>query len=108
MDRFLVRPGPPLSGEIRVSGATKNSGLKQLAAALLAPGTTVLRNMPPVADSAVMIEVMRAIGAVVEWAGPDVPSVGTGGAPAPQAAFQLGSREAAALHRARPRPRRLR
>ena len=33
------------------SGATKNSGLKQMAAALLAPGVTTLRNMPPVATS---------------------------------------------------------
>ena len=58
MDRFRVRPGSPLSGEVRVSGATKNSGLKQMAASILAPGASVLRNMPPVADSAVMIELM--------------------------------------------------
>ena len=50
MDAVAVRPGPPLSGSIKISGATKNSGLKQLAAALLAPGTTVVRNLPPVAD----------------------------------------------------------
>src|SRR3989440_7376527 len=98
MDRFLVRPGPPLAGEIRVSGATKNSGLKQLAAALLAPGTTVLRNMPPVADSAVMIEVMRAIGAVVEWTGPDVLSVDTGGALTPEAPYELVSRMRASIN----------
>ena len=98
MDRFLVRPGPPLSGEIRVSGATKNSGLKQLAAALLAPGTTVLRNMPPVADSAVMIEVMRAIGAVVEWTGPDVLSVDTDVELTPEAPYDLVSKMRASIN----------
>jgi UDP-N-acetylglucosamine 1-carboxyvinyltransferase len=98
MNRFLVRPGPPLAGEIQVSGATKNSGLKQLAAAILAPGTTVLRNMPPVADSAVMIEVMRAIGAVVEWTGPDVLSVDTDVDLTPEAPYDLVSKMRASIN----------
>ena len=38
------------------------SGLKQLAAAILAPGVSVFQNMPPVLDASVMIEVMRALG----------------------------------------------
>ena len=46
-DAFVVLAGAPLSGRVRVSGATKNLGLKQMAAALLAPGVTTLRNMRP-------------------------------------------------------------
>jgi len=61
-----VRPGAPLEGVAHVSGATKNSGLKQMAAALLAPGVTTLRNMPSVRDLDVMIELLRAAGATVE------------------------------------------
>ena len=38
---------------------TKNAGCKQLAAALLAPGVTVLRNMTPVADLDVMLDAAR-------------------------------------------------
>jgi UDP-N-acetylglucosamine 1-carboxyvinyltransferase len=98
MDRFLVRPGPPLAGEIRVSGATKNSGLKQLAAAILAPGTSVLRNMPPVVDATVMIEVMRAIGAAVEWIEPDVVAVDTSGDLTPEAPYELVSRMRASIN----------
>ena len=71
MDAVVVRPGSPLSGALKISGATKNSGLKQLAAALLASGVTVVRNLPPVADLEVMIAVLRAVGAEVEWAGPE-------------------------------------
>jgi UDP-N-acetylglucosamine 1-carboxyvinyltransferase len=41
-----------------------------LAAALLAPGVTTLRNMDRVVDLDVMIDVLRAIGAGVEWIGP--------------------------------------
>src|SRR6266540_4190254 len=40
-----------------------------MAAALLAPGITTLRNVDPVADLDVMIDVLRAIGAHVEWTG---------------------------------------
>ena len=69
-DSFVVRAGRPLHGTVRVSGATKNAGTKQMAAALLAPGVTTLRNVDPVADLDVMIDVLRAIGAGVEWTGP--------------------------------------
>jgi UDP-N-acetylglucosamine 1-carboxyvinyltransferase len=69
-DSFVVRSGHPLHGTVRVSGATKNAGTKQMAAALLAPGVTTLRNLDPVADLDVMIDVLRAIGAGVEWTGP--------------------------------------
>ena len=68
-DSFVVRADGPLHGTVRVSGATKNAGTKQMAAALLAPGTTTLRNIDPVADLDVMIDVLRAIGAQVEWTG---------------------------------------
>jgi UDP-N-acetylglucosamine 1-carboxyvinyltransferase len=69
-DSFVVRAGRPMHGSVRISGATKNAGTKQMAAALLAPGVTTLRNLDPVADLDVMIDVLRAIGAGVEWTGP--------------------------------------
>ena len=40
-----------------------------MAAALLAPGVTTLRNMPPVADLDVMSDLLRAVGATVEQPG---------------------------------------
>ncbi len=97
-DRFVVRPGPPLEGEIRVSGATKNSGLKQLAAAILAPGTSTFTNMPPVVDAEVMIEVMSAIGARVEWTGPETLQVDTSGTLTPEAPYELVSRMRASIN----------
>ena len=63
MTQFRVRANGPLEGVVQVSGATKNSGLKQMAAALLVPGVTQLRNMPAVRDLEVMIELLHAIGA---------------------------------------------
>ncbi len=97
-ERFVVRPGPPLAGEITVSGATKNSGLKQMAAANLAPGTSIFTNMPPVVDCEVMIEVMRAIGAMVEWTGPDTLLVDTTGPLTPEAPYELVTRMRASIN----------
>lgn len=64
MRSIIVTGGRPLTGEVRVGGA-KNSALKLMAAALLAPGVTVLRNVPDISDVAVMTEVLEHLGAKV-------------------------------------------
>ena len=64
MDAFLVRGGGPLHGTVRVSGA-KNSALKLVAAALLAPGDAVIRNVPDIADMRVMAAVLEHLGVTV-------------------------------------------
>jgi UDP-N-acetylglucosamine 1-carboxyvinyltransferase len=64
MDAIVVEGGRPLTGEVRVGGA-KNSALKLMAAALLAPGVTTLRNVPDISDVALMAEVLEHLGAHV-------------------------------------------
>lgn len=64
MQSIRVTGGKPLSGSVTVVGA-KNSGLKLMAAALLAPGVTTIRNMPDIADVDIMSEVIGGLGAVV-------------------------------------------
>lgn len=54
-----------LRGRVRVPGA-KNSALKLMALALLAPGRTTLTNMPDISDVAVMAELLRRLGCTVE------------------------------------------
>ncbi|MGQ0825239.1 MAG: UDP-N-acetylglucosamine 1-carboxyvinyltransferase [Actinomycetota bacterium] len=66
MTRFRVRPSGPFHGQVVISGASKNSGTKQMAAALLASGVTTLRNVPHVSDLDVMVDVLRAVGAGIE------------------------------------------
>ena len=65
MDAFVVRGGQSLNGSVRVSGA-KNSALKLVAAALLAPGRFVLHNVPDIADMQVMGAVLEHLGATVQ------------------------------------------
>ena len=66
MDRLFVTGGACLQGTVRVSGA-KNSALKVMAASLLAPGRSVLRNVPRILDCALMVEVLEHLGAGVAW-----------------------------------------
>jgi UDP-N-acetylglucosamine 1-carboxyvinyltransferase len=98
MTRFRVRSSGPLSGRVQVSGATKNSGLKLMAAALLAPGVTTLRNVPPVLDLDVMIDLLRAIGATVEQPGTDVVRVDASGDLHPEAPYELVTRMRASIN----------
>jgi UDP-N-acetylglucosamine 1-carboxyvinyltransferase len=68
MDRFVVRPGRPLSGTVRVGGA-KNSALKLMAACLLAEGSHHLDNVPRISDVDTMAALLRVLGAEVTWSG---------------------------------------
>ena len=69
MERFRVAGGARLVGEVAVSGA-KNSVLKLMAAALLAEGTTTLRNVPRIVDVDIMSELLRRLGCAVSGEAP--------------------------------------
>jgi len=68
VERLLVSGGARCTGTIRIAGA-KNSALKLMAAALLAPGRTVLRNVPQIQDCLTMGEVLEHLGAGLAWQG---------------------------------------
>src|SRR5919199_6618208 len=68
MERFFVEGGNRLHGEVEVSGA-KNAALKHIAAALLAPGRTVLHNVPRIKDVDTMLAVLDGLGAKSEFFG---------------------------------------
>jgi UDP-N-acetylglucosamine 1-carboxyvinyltransferase len=53
-------------GEVSVVGA-KNSALKLMAVALLAPGRTTLGNVPAIADVTIMAELLRRLGVTVDY-----------------------------------------
>ena len=68
MDKFLIEGGRSLHGEVEVSGA-KNAALKLIAAALLAPGRSVLHNVPRIKDVDTMCAVLDGLGAGAEFEG---------------------------------------
>jgi UDP-N-acetylglucosamine 1-carboxyvinyltransferase len=64
MDAIEIEGGVPLKGEVEVSGS-KNATLPQIAAALLAPGRSVFRDVPDLADIRTMGRLLSHMGAKI-------------------------------------------
>jgi len=64
-ERFRIVGGARLHGEVTVSGA-KNSVLKLMAATLLAPGRSTIRNVPEIVDVEIMVDLLTRLGCSVE------------------------------------------
>lgn len=67
-EKFLIKGGLPLSGEVEVSGY-KNAAGAVLAAVLLTEEESVIDNLPLVSDVLSQIEILKQMGAKVEWLG---------------------------------------
>lgn len=65
MERFRIAGEARLEGTVDVAGA-KNSVLKLMAAALLAEGTTTLRQVPAILDVTFMAQLLDTLGCSVE------------------------------------------
>ena len=70
MPKFLVEGGHRLQGTVRPAG-NKNAALPMLAATLLTEDEVVLENVPAIRDVKTLMELLRAVGAEVEWTGPN-------------------------------------
>jgi UDP-N-acetylglucosamine 1-carboxyvinyltransferase len=66
MDQFIIEGGHALSGAVQING-NKNSALKLIPACLLTDEPVTLHNVPDIADVRVMCEILRHLGAEVEW-----------------------------------------
>lgn len=60
--KFYIKGGTPLKGEVAIGGA-KNSVLKLMAAALLPKGETKIHNVPDLTDVEIMLNVIAQLGA---------------------------------------------
>ena len=87
MDKFVIRGGKPLEGEIPVSGA-KNSALPALAACLLTKDEVKLNRIPRVRDIRTMEKLLNYIGAGVQVHGGQV-VVRAGALDKPEAPYDL-------------------
>ncbi|WP_203857435.1 UDP-N-acetylglucosamine 1-carboxyvinyltransferase [Plantactinospora mayteni] len=80
VDVIRVGGGARLEGQVHVVGA-KNSALKLMAAALLAPGRSVITNVPRITDIAIMAEVLRRLGCAVSFDDDGAEAAGGDGGP---------------------------
>ncbi|MCH9696513.1 MAG: UDP-N-acetylglucosamine 1-carboxyvinyltransferase [Gammaproteobacteria bacterium] len=62
MDKLIARPGAPINGELRISGA-KNAALPILAACLLAEHPVTIGNLPHLRDVTTTLELLGEMGA---------------------------------------------
>src|SRR5262245_38025480 len=68
MAELVINGGRRLSGRIEVGG-NKNAALPILAACLLTPETCEIRNVPQIRDVAVMVGLLKSLGAKVQVEG---------------------------------------
>ena len=64
LEKFVIRGGKPLMGEVTISGA-KNAAVALLPATILAADKCVLENVPDIHDVAVSLQTLAALGAQV-------------------------------------------
>lgn len=71
MDKYTIKGGKKLKGEVKVGGA-KNAALKTLVAACLTSEKVTIHNVPLISDFYVMIDIMKELGASVKLSGHSV------------------------------------
>ena len=64
--KIIVVGGRPLNGTVKIEGA-KNAVLKMMAAAILANDVCVIKNVPDLSDVHMMSQLMRNLGAKIEF-----------------------------------------
>jgi len=96
MDKFLIEHNRNLSGKIYVSGA-KNAILPVMAACLLAPGKSILNNVPNLIDLKTMAHLLRVIGARIEYENGTM-SIDSKDVCFPEAPYELVSKMRASIY----------
>ena len=64
MDKFVIKCGTPLRGEVTVSGA-KNAAVAIIPATILAGGPCLLENIPDISDVYTLYDMLSLMGATV-------------------------------------------
>lgn len=66
MEKFIINKSKPLNGTVEISGS-KNSALPIIASTILATKPVHLKNIPPLADIRVMLQLLKDMGARVNF-----------------------------------------
>ena len=65
MDKFIIKGGTPLHGEVQISGA-KNAVLPIIAATILTSDPVTIRNVPDLVDVHTMLHLLKAMGSKIK------------------------------------------
>jgi len=64
LEKFVIKGGKPLLGEVTISGA-KNAAVAILPATILADGPCILENVPSISDVSITLQIMSDMGAKI-------------------------------------------
>ena len=64
MEKYVIKGGVALKGEVEISGA-KNAALALIAAAIMADENVTIENLPDVSDINQLIDAIETIGATI-------------------------------------------
>ncbi len=78
MDKFLIKGGIPLKGEVTISGF-KNAALPILVGTILANDKCIIENVPNINDVAITLEILSAMGANITHLGNNTVEIDTRG-----------------------------
>ncbi len=70
MDKFIIKGGRRLTGEVTISGA-KNAAVAILPAVILSDEPCVIENVPSISDVNISLRILKEMGAEVECIGKD-------------------------------------
>ena len=65
-ERMLITGGNPLEGEVQVSGG-KNTAVALIPASLLCDEPCVIENLPDIEDVHALVDILRELGAKVDY-----------------------------------------
>ena len=70
MDKYIIKGGRPLSGEVEISGA-KNAAVAIIPAALMVNGVCRIENLPQISDTDKLLKILTLMGAKVSLVNKD-------------------------------------
>ena len=76
MEKLVIQGGTRLQGEVTISGA-KNAAVALIPATLLIDGVCTLENLPNISDVQIQCEILKDLGAKVEWLNPNTARIDT-------------------------------
>lgn len=68
MDKFIIKGGIPLKGEVQISGA-KNAAVAIIPATVLSKGVCIIDNVPSISDVEVALQILSYMGAEIKRLG---------------------------------------
>lgn len=97
MEKYIIHGGNPLRGEVSISGA-KNAIAAILPATVLADGPCVLENVPDISDVHIFSEILRDMGADVQFLNRSTVKIDTTGIRVPEVPYELAKKMRASYY----------